>query len=882
MSSKTEVTGTRARRSPTLSGIGAVLRHEWRRLLYTPFTHVFVAGFLLTLSTAVMLVGDLYASDVASLDMTWTFLPWVAVVLVPALAMRAFLDEPGERALELTLTMPLPTVALVIGKWLAGVLLLGIALVLAVTPLALTIGYLGDPDWGVAMSGAAGAALLLATFYAVALLAASLGRDQVSAYVLGLGALIALLLIGWDLVPRLMRGLPGGGLVDILAMTSPKHWLDRMAAGRIEPGALVYFPLAIGLALAGATRVISARGSGASAPVARLAGALAALALVLAGIGLVAAAARAPLIVDATAAGELTLHPETVAVARELPAGVEARLYWSASEASVPQSIRRHARRTRELLEAIARQSNGRLAVSEHDAMPDTDAEVEGLAEGIAKVPMSSGDTFLLGIALRQGERRLAIPYLDIARDGHLEYDVALAISNLARERPRRIGILTPLLSPRHTTESREGLAFLTELKRAYDVAVVPHFAEALPEGLDALVAVNPIILKPAMLYAIDQHVMAGKGLVVMLDAYLRFDRAQNVAVPTPSEAVDDLSDLLARYGLAFDGANVVGDLTLAAPVRQSDEQTIAYPFWLRLSGDSLSREHPVTANLNELLLGEPGSFRILPGSTARPLLTTTSQSGTLPRDTLERSTPEALAAGFATEGGERILAAATDGALASAFGTAPAATTAASPGQPEHLATSKAAPGVFAIADADWIFDPFAFQQVEADGKAYARPLNDNIAFLLNMVEAAAGDPRLLAIRSRGRVSRPFTKVAELLRQSQIAYKDRETGLVAAIARVESSIAKVMEITGAQRESELAPEVRAKLGELRSRLLPIRRELRQLRLQMREDVVRLGRMLTLFNLLAGPALALGLLGLARLLRARRRGTRKAPACIAA
>lgn len=849
-----------------LAGVGAVFRHEWRQLVHAPLTYVFQSGFLLALNAAIFLVADFYSTDVASLELAWTFLPWIALILVPALAMRAFVDEPGDRALELTLTLPIPIASVVVGKWLAGTLLLLVTLAF-MAPFAATVAYLGTPDWGAAAAGALAAGLLLATCYAVALLAAATVRDPISAYVLGLGALLLLLMLGWDVVPRLARGLPGGAIVDAMAMASPKHWLDRMATGRIELGALAYFAVAPLLALAGAAHVIAGRGTGGRGRVRSL---IIATGSLLIGASVVAAAARIPLAIDATAAREHSLHQETIAAARALPPGTELRLYWSASEASVPQSIRAHARRARDLLAAIARRSDGRITLSEHDATPDSDAEAEALAAGLARVPMTSGDSFVLGVTLQQGDRRLAIPYLDIRRAGHLEYDVALALANLARTRPLKLGVLTPLLTPRNASEPREGLAFLEELKRAYDVAIIPHFADALPTDLDALLVINAPILKPSMLYAIDQHVMAGKGLVAMLDPYVRFDRAQNVAVSQPSPEVDDISDLLDRYGLTFAGERVVGDANLAAPVRQGAQKLIAYPYWLKIHGDGIARDQSVTAELNELLFAEPGAITIADPAKAVALVTTSDRTGSIPRTEVETGTPETLSASFKADAGRKVIAAATTAPLASAFPSPPASDTTGEANRQPHRSTSVGAPRVFAVADVDWLFDPFSLQQGEQGGKIYARPLNDNIALLLNMVETATGDPRLLAIRSRGQLERPFTRVAELMREARATYQTRESELVMAIGKAEASINEVLAMSKANSERELPQELRSQIGELKMRLLPFRKELRELRLQMRRRAINLGRWLTIINLVAGPLLVVSFLALVSLARRRR------------
>ena len=221
-----------ARALGRLAEICAVARHEWRALAYAPLSPVFLSGFLLALMACVFLIADFYSTDSASIEVMLTFLPWVAMVFVPALAMRAWSGEPSDRSLELILSLPIRTSSLVVGKWLArGALLLTGLLFTA--PLVATIAYLGSPDWGVVLAGYWGAALLLVTFLAVALLAAAAMREPVGGFVFGVALLFVLMLPGWDVFARLLRGQAGAGVLEAMPLISPKHWLDRMAAGDV-------------------------------------------------------------------------------------------------------------------------------------------------------------------------------------------------------------------------------------------------------------------------------------------------------------------------------------------------------------------------------------------------------------------------------------------------------------------------------------------------------------------------------------------------------------------------------------------------------------------------------------------------------------------------
>lgn len=846
----------------------AVFRHELRALAHAPMTPVLLAGFLLALMAGVFTVGEFYASDRTAADLLWTFLPWAAVVFVPALAMRAYVDDQGDRSLELVRALPLDDSAVVAGKWAAGVVLLATMLA-GTAPFVATLAYIGDPDWGALAVGMAGALMLLAALLALAHAAAAWTRDQTGGYVAGVTVLLAVLLAATEGVQRQLAGTPLAIAAEAFAALGPKPWLDRMATGRIEAGALISFLVLGSTSLALAWQAMIHRRQR------RLPGRsnrrgwnVAALVIGLA-LATSAASTRWPPLVDLSAGRAFSLHPESIAAARAVQPGTRIDFYWSADETRVPAAIRSHALRIRTLLEQLSARSRGHLALTAHDVLPESEAEAQAQAAGVKRIPMSSGDSFVLGAVFRHGERQGAISYFDIRREGLVEYDIALALTTLGRARTPRLGILSPLVAPRHAGEPREGLAVLDELKRTYDVAIVPHFADTLPDDLDALLVVGASVLKRSMLYAIDQHVMRGKGLVVLVDPYTRFDSASNAVVPRPSDEIDDISDLLLRYGVRFEPDGVVGDASLAAEVTASDERRIVYPFWLRLGRSQLSSRHATTASLNEVLLAEPGAFTIVRPDAATPLAVTSGAgTGALARKLAAGLSTEALAARFEADGRERLVAAALSGPFVSAFETAPA--DAADTGKSRHLARSDPPAAVFAVADIDFIFDPLALQNVVAGARSHTRPLNDNIAFLANLVEAATGDPRLLSIRSRGTMQRPFTTVSRLLAAAQARHRDEEARLVGAIARVEGDIRKIVEVAQVDDVSALPLPVRRQIAELSRALLPYRQELRRIRFDMRQDIERLGRRLTLLNLASGPLVALGFAWAAAARRRRR------------
>lgn len=830
------------------AGTLAVLRHEWRALTANRLILVFQGTFLVALSALIFLVADFYSGDTASPALLATFLPWVALIFVPALAMSALSEESGDRELELLSTLPMRQSSIVTGKWLARCGLLTVTLALTF-PFPLTIAYLGDPDWGRVAAVYFGGVLFLAALLAVALFSASMFRDQIGGFVSALAVLFILVALGWDAIARLLPEDHAVVLLGLFESVSPKYWFDRIASGRIELAALIYFMAVPVLALWGASMVLQLR-CGASLATRQAAFAIGKiLPVALACAFVIASADRHDLAFDATDEREYSLDDATKKVIDRVPTGTVIDLYWSAGAVNVPASIREHARRVTGLLEAMASRSEGRLQLHKHVPTPESDQEFTALRAGVALVPMSSGDSFMLGATVRSGERQSRIAYFDLSRERLLEYDIALMLASLGRTKTPRVGVLSPLVLPRHARDGSGSLAVIEELKRAYDVAVIPLFEESLPEGIDALVVIDATLLKSKMLCAIDRHVMDGKGLVVLVDPHVRSLPSSNEVTPQPSEEINDISDLLLRYGLRYEFSDVVGDETLATPVADTGGRQFPYPFWLTAGAGQLASGESVTAGLRTLLFPEPGHWA-LTSQTAAPLVWTTATAGVLPRTGFAASTAEINAGRFEArpDGDPLVIAATARGNLQSAFDAGCSTDDGAAIGPSEPSAR------VFAVADVDWIFDNFAFQ---TDGGPQRVPLNDNATLFLNMVEAAAGDGSLIGVRSRAPTRRSFTRVADLVQAASQTSSARSKEIEARIAAVESTISKIPAAAGVETFDQLSPEIKRQVETLRQDLLPLRRELRDLRKEIRQTAEDLGRRLTLANLAAGPLLVL-------------------------
>ena len=798
----------------------AVMRHEVRLAFHSPMSYVLALGFVLSVNMAIFAVGEFLSTNEASVRLFTLFLPWVAIVFVPALAMRAWSAGHDDRGLEFAMSLPVTDGALVTGKFLAGLVMFALVLLLAAVFPA-TVHYLGEPDLGATAGAWLAAFALLAAFYAVALGAAATTVDATAAFVAGACALFALVMAGTEGVARHLEDWLPVWSVDAVASLGPRRWIEKLSSGRVGAGSFAYFGLMLVLALALTGGLVAARRAAAPIRVVALRGAGGFVVLAVA-LGVVTSLAeRWGGFIDISEEREHTLAPGTRAILESLPGEVTATLFWSAEQEGIPAAIRTHARRARVMLDAFAHSSRGKLIVHRRDPRPDSETEIAALGAGMRRVPMTSGDAFFLGVELRRGTRTLPVSYLDVDRAQLLEYDIASAMSALVRERTPRVAVLSPLVAPSAIKTGREGLSFLAEFRTTSDLAVVPYFADALPAGLDVLLVIDAPVLKRSMLRSIDRFVAEGGALIVLLDPFVRFNRASQRTRPAPSGDLNDITDLVAAFGFRFGVDEVIGDESFAAPVSIGGAGATGYPFWIQVPEAGLAASHPVTGALRKLLFAEPGALEVDTAPGVVPLVMTSAHGGMLARERFPDAAPEALASEFVPGGGVRVLAAYASGPFSSAATGAPG--------------SEKAQ--VFVVADVDWIFDPFSVEVVDAGGRALTRPINDNHAFLASMVAFASGAAPLAEIRSRGRLRRPFTRIEQLFRKGEADTRDELSELARSIAEGERHIEKLIAASGVSSPERLRGEIAATVTEIRRRLLPLRRREREIRERIRAEV---------------------------------------------
>ena len=119
-----------------------IIKRELGAYFSTPLAYVFICIFLALSGALTFFVGNFFDRGQADLSPFFNFHPWLYLFLIPAVSMRLWSEERKTGTVELLLTLPTPTWAVVVGKYLAAWAFIALALALTF-PLWITLNYLG-------------------------------------------------------------------------------------------------------------------------------------------------------------------------------------------------------------------------------------------------------------------------------------------------------------------------------------------------------------------------------------------------------------------------------------------------------------------------------------------------------------------------------------------------------------------------------------------------------------------------------------------------------------------------------------------------------------------------------------------------------------------
>ena len=618
--------------------------------------------------------------------------------------------------------------------------------------------------------------------------------------------------------------------------------------------------------------------------------------------------------IDLTENRLFTLSEGTRGILAGLEEPVTLRFYLSQRELGRAPGIGSYADRVRALLNEYERLSGGKLALHVIDPEPFSEEEDRAVAYGLRGVPLGldEGSLYFGLVGTNAVDDEEVIPFFTTEREQFLEYDVTKLVHNLTKPAQKVVGLLSSL--PIEGQQGPGGMQaalggfnappwmVVEQMQQLFELRSLSPRLEEVPEDVDVLMLVHPQTLPREALYAIDQYVLRGGRLLGFVDPYSEAQQpgmAGGFMQPAGSRR-SELDGLLSAWGVTL-GDDVVADLDLSLKVRMEQGGrvlTFDYPVWMNVTPQTFDHEDVVTANLGNLGFATAGylepadgattTFTPLVGTTPRAARFTVSQVAAVttdPRDLLDRYTPEDRAYTMAARVSGKVRTAFPDGRPipeptgeegeegSGPAGTADPAETGGSEAEPEagHLSESVEDAQIILVADADLLADRFWVVVEEFLGNRLAIPSAANGTLVINALDNLTGSGDLISVRNRGTFTRPFTRVVALRQQAERAYRAKEQELIAQLEETERRLVELEESNQGNDDLILTDAQRDELLGFRQERVRIRKELREVRRQLRANIEALESALKFANIGLVPIL-IGLGGLAAgLLQLRRR-----------
>lgn len=184
------------------------------------------------------------SSPQANLRPFFSFSPWILCFVGPALTMHLIAEEKGKKTLQLLLSMPVSDWAVVLGKYLAALTVLLVALLLSLA-YPITIAQFGNLDWGVTAGGYLGLGLMGATTLAIGMMTSSWTKSQFLAFIIGTFSCLML----WEMGnPDTLMWLPSSltGFFQYLALG---FHMENISKGVLDTRDFVYYLSMVGAGL---------------------------------------------------------------------------------------------------------------------------------------------------------------------------------------------------------------------------------------------------------------------------------------------------------------------------------------------------------------------------------------------------------------------------------------------------------------------------------------------------------------------------------------------------------------------------------------------------------------------------------------------------------
>lgn len=219
-----------------------ILKKEINEFLDSLIAYVVIGIFLIGIGLLMWVFPETNVLDYgyASMETLFSLAPYVFMFLIPAITMKAFAEEKRSGTIELLYTLPFRDIEIVIGKFLAGFLLV-IFSVLPTLIYYFSLSYLGNPVGNIDTAGIIGSyiglILLGGIFTSIGILSSALTGNQIVSFILA-AFLCFTFYAGFDSIAAINIWTETSYIIEQIGILS--HY-ETLSKGLIDFSDVVYF-----------------------------------------------------------------------------------------------------------------------------------------------------------------------------------------------------------------------------------------------------------------------------------------------------------------------------------------------------------------------------------------------------------------------------------------------------------------------------------------------------------------------------------------------------------------------------------------------------------------------------------------------------------------
>jgi ABC-2 type transport system permease protein len=219
-----------------MNKIWIIARRELHSFFDSLMAYIMLVAFLGFSGFFTWLYGsDIFLRNQADLQVFFSIAYWTLFFFIPAITMRMLAEENKSGTIELLLTKAVTDWQIIFGKFLACLVLIGVALLLTL-PYYITVWKLGPVDHGSVWAGYLGLLLMSATYISIGLFTSSITNNQIVAFLLAIFIGIFFHII-FDVLANSTTGIIG----NVFSYLSVSTHYESISRGVIDSKDLVYF-----------------------------------------------------------------------------------------------------------------------------------------------------------------------------------------------------------------------------------------------------------------------------------------------------------------------------------------------------------------------------------------------------------------------------------------------------------------------------------------------------------------------------------------------------------------------------------------------------------------------------------------------------------------